>query len=282
MTMQDLTRRLAVVFTLLLVGLGVARAQGGTPTSPSKGSGGSGTGNEFDFSDIPVDEEKPPYIGVGGGYTGMFTWINLNELNKLAESLGMSDFTGGLWMNGGGGFTAIGVVPNLRLGVYGFNGSRQKSQEFPINNQSYTRTIRFSNGLTVAHIDYAIPLFRGFTVLPGTLIGAGSNTLEISQSLTSGTTFGTIADPAHFGGTSTGDLNAYARISRSYLAVTPTVNFEYAFTQFFMLRGGVSYALTAAPSDWTDSGDITITNVPSFKSDGLTAQIGIFVGLFQQ
>lgn len=275
MTIQDLLRRAAIIVALLLLGIGAVRAQTG-------GGGTQGGGNEFDFSDIPVDEETPPYIGVGGGYIGTYSLLNFDELNKIAEPLGISGFTGGLWMNGGGGFTAIGFIPNLRLGVYGFSGSRQKSTTVQVQDESVTRTIRLSDGLTLAHIDYAIPLLRAFTVLPGVMLGAGTHTFEIAQTRAGGEEFSNLSLPAHFSGDSLGRLDQDVRISRSYFAVTPTLNLEYAFTQFFMLRGGVSYALSLVPSNWTDGGGTEIKNVPELNTNGLTLQLGLFVGLFQQ
>ncbi len=271
MTIQDLLRRFALIVTLILLGTGIARAQGGT-----------GNGNEFDFSDIPVDDETPPYIGVGGGYIGTYSFIKLDELNGIAEQLNVPDFKGGLWMNGGGGFTAIGLVPNLRLGVYGMGGSKYKSQNVTIGSTEYSRTIRFSTGLTVAHVDYAIPLFRAFTLLPGLMLGAGSHTLEVGQTRMPEESFGNLVNPSRFGGDSVFGDNQFVRISRSYFALTPTVNFEYAVTQFFMLRLGATYAVTLAPSDWTDGGDIVIKDVPNVSANGLAVNIGLFVGLFQQ
>src|SRR5437879_6087952 len=74
-------------------------------------------GDKYDFSNIPADEQSTPYIGVGGGYLGMLTFMNYDALNKVSGSLGLGEFSGPLLYNGGGGFTAIYILKQLRLGV---------------------------------------------------------------------------------------------------------------------------------------------------------------------
>jgi|GEM_PF-507769 len=230
----------------------------------------------FDFDDIPVDDAGQYYIAIGGGYLGMIPFMNYDPLNTLSSSLGLGMFDGPFLMNGGGGLASILVVPNIRIGVFGAGGSQLASSDVDINGSSYKRSLRFSNSVTALQLDYAIRLAGSLTVLPGVMIGAGNRALELTQSH---------IDSADFGGIFTsaagpGD-NRYARISNGYLFYYPAVNIEYAFTKFMMLRGGVGYAGSVGSSKWSDGAGVEIKNVPDIKTDGLTVQFGLFVGLFQ-
>jgi hypothetical protein len=232
-------------------------------------------GEEFDFDDIPVDEARQYYVAVGGGYLGMLTFMNFDELNKVSNSLGLSNFEGQLFINGGGGLISLLVIPNLRLGVFGAGGSRVMEGDTTIGTERFRRNLRFSSVVTAAQIDYAFRLTRSLTVLPGVMIGAGSNSLEMNQSQSEGISFVNTFQPGNQSG------NNSARISRSYLFYYPALNLEYALTQFVMIRAGVGYSGSAAPGNWKDGNGLDVQNVPEIKSDGLSLQFGLFVGLFQ-
>lgn len=235
------------------------------------------TGDEFDFDDIPVDDARQYYVAVGGGYLGMLAFPNFEELNKVGAGLGLPAIEGQLYMNGGGGLISLLVVPNLRLGVFGAAGSRVSEAEVTgQDGAAYRRSLRFTTVATAGQLDYAIRLFRSFTILPGIMVGSGRYTLELSQSKVAGEQF-----PEVF---QTGDPtvgNRYARISRSHLFYYPALNLEYAFTQFVMVRAGAGYSGTSLEGAWTDAAEITVNNVPDISASGFTLQFGLFVGLFQ-
>lgn len=248
--------------------------------------------DEFAFDDIPLDEGELPYIGVGAGYVGMLSFMNFDELNTLNGRLGFSaddDFKGPLLMHGGGGWTVIGLIPNLRLGVYGAGGSTSKSRTVAINGVDYNRAVRFDVGFTAAHIDYAIPLLRGFAVVPGVMVGSGSNTYKIVQTQTAGANIenflGGYSGFPPSGGSSTPFAdNRSSTMERSFLFVYPAVNLEYAITQFVMIRAGGGYQFTGltGTAKWLDTEGTELANVPDISSDGPMVQIGVFLGLFQQ
>jgi hypothetical protein len=231
---------------------------------------------EFDFDDIPVDDAGQYYVAIGGGYLGMIPFMKFDELNKLSGSLGLGTFDGPLLLNGGGGLASILVVPNVRLGVFGAGGSRLVEADVVDNNVTYKRSLRYGASVTAAQIDYAIRLVGSLTVLPGVMVGAGSQSLELTQTRVDSAGFGGIFTP-----TPGPDANHYGRITNSYFFYYPAVNFEYAFTKFMMFRAGVGYAGSAWAGKWADGAGAEIKGVPDIKPNGVSIQFGLFVGLFQ-
>jgi hypothetical protein len=60
----------------------------------------------------------------------------------------------------------------------------------------------------------------------------------------------------------------------------PRLNVEYAFTSFSMIRVNAGYNLSFM-GDWQADNISTVTGVPSsINGTGLTVQVGLFVGLF--
>lgn len=233
-------------------------------------------GDEYDFDDIPVDDARQYYVAVGGGYLGMLAFPKFDELNRVSSDLGLPDFDGEFLMNGGGGLISLLVVPNLRLGVFGAGGSRINSATVAINDSMYKRSLRFSSVVTGGQLDYAIRLFRSFTILPGVMVGSGSYTLEMTQSRDGGENYEDV-----FVAGPTDVSNRYARITRSHLFYYPAINLEYAFTQFVMVRAGIGYSGTSFEGDWTDGTGTKVNNVPEVSAGGMTLQFGLFMGLFQ-
>jgi hypothetical protein len=236
-----------------------------------------GNEDDYDFSEIPVEEEEIPYIGVGGGYQLQMVLLNLDELNALVGSLGIPEFSGGLFMHGGGGWTAIGIVPNLRVGVFGGGGSKEQSAEDTTGGGT-RRSLQFINGFTAALIDYAITPFARFTIAPGVMLGGGSTTVEFTQTRDD-VSYGSLFAPSPAGGTAS---NHQASMTRTYVHLVPMINLEYALTQFILLRAGGGYSLSFGDT-WTDRHGTDIASVPEkLNANGPTFQVGVFLGLFQQ
>lgn len=233
--------------------------------------------DEYDFSEIPVEEEEIPYIGVGGGIQAHMVLLNLDDLNALAGTLGVPEFSGGLFMVGGGGWTAIGIVPNLRVGVFGGGGTKEV-RENDTTGGNHRRSLQLINGFTAALIDYAITPFSKFTIAPGVMLGGGSTTIEFTQTR-AGTTYGSLFDPSIPGGPA---ANHQASITRGYVHFVPMVNLEYALTQFILVRAGGGYAMSFGDT-WSDRHGTDIAEVPEkLTADGPSFHVGLFLGLFQQ
>jgi hypothetical protein len=246
--------------------------------------------DEFNFDEIPLDEGALPYIGVGGGYVGFVSLMNFDALNALGSRLGMGSFDGQFWMHGGGGWTVVGLIPNLRIGVYGAAGSKVQTANPTIAGESYKRTLRYSVGVTTGHVDYVIPILtRGFAIVPGVMVGAGSDGLKLVQTRSDGEEIDNV-----FGGyagfaSDTVIINPRAantrqtNLERSYLFLYPGLNIEYALTQFVMLRLGGGYHMSRVRGDWNDTEGTVVTGISEdLKPDGVMLHFGVFLGLFQQ
>jgi hypothetical protein len=241
-------------------------------------------GDEYDFNDIPVDDQALPYIGVGGGYLGMVGLLNYDELNKIGEGLGMGTegFKGPMWLHGGGGFTAIYVVPNVRLGIYGSGGNKEVSRTVMLNNVNYKRTLRFNMSMTAVQADYAIPLVGKLTAFPGIMFGLSNYELNAIQYKNDTVGFGSIFGSGGFDAAdSSANFNRETHLSTSTFFVYPAVNLEYALTQFFLLRLGAGYGWSFPYGEWETSNGVVDKDAPNLKANGAMVQFGLFIGLFQ-
>jgi hypothetical protein len=121
-------------------------------------------------------------------------------------------------------------------------------------------------------IDYAWTPFKGFSIIPGVRGGGGAVNYEISQS--SSTTQPYPIFPI------ASSSNAMRRMRSNMIFVLPNVNVEYAFTLVSMVRLNVGYNLSFV-QDWRIDNASTLSGVPaSINASGLTAQVGLFLGLF--
>src|SRR4051794_27080437 len=93
MRLQTMLFHSAAALVLSLLVTSAALAQGG--------------GEKFSFDDIPVDDARQYYVAVGGGYLGMLSFMNFDELNKVSGSLGLPGYSGQLYLNGGGGVISL-------------------------------------------------------------------------------------------------------------------------------------------------------------------------------
>jgi hypothetical protein len=239
-------------------------------------------GDEWDFDNVPVDDQALPYIGVGGGYIGMVGFVNYDELNGVAGSLGLPNFDGPLLMHGGGGFTAVYFFPNVRLGIFGLAGSKEVSGDVTLNTASYKRTLRFGLGMTALQLDYAIPLVGSLIAFPGFMVGLNAHELDIMQYRNDNVGFDSLAGPTGF--TTPGSdaqFNRATHMSSGSVFLYPAVNLEFALTQFFLLRLGGGYGFNFRYGDWTTNNDVLVNNVPDIKAAGPMVQFGVFIGLFQ-
>lgn len=235
---------------------------------------------DYNFDSIPVDDYRDlDYIGFGGGYLGMYSLLNYDELNTVAAQFGMEDFSGGMLMNGGGGFIGGLGIRNVRFGFYGVGGSLEKTTSTDV----YNRTLRFSSSLVALQLDYAIFMPPdGLMLFPGVMVGRGSNSLELHQVANDSVDFGALFNTGTFNGTGDGtDPNRYAQISRNTLHVQPTLNIEYAINQYVVVRGGAGYSFNFGGT-WNDLSGTDVEGVPDITSDGLGIHFGLFVGLFQK
>ena len=239
--------------------------------------------DDFNFDDIPVEDAELDYIGFGGGYLGMVSLVNYDELNTVASSFGLDGFSGPMLLGGGGGFIGGIVIPNTRFGVYGLGGTKETSGDVP-GNGDYTRTMRFNTSFVAAQLELAFLLpGSGVTAFPGIMIGRSTSEIEVTQTRKAGSSFGNVFDPPGFNAPGTGSdpFVQYGKITRNSLYLQPTATLDWALNSFLLVRGGVGYSLNLSGS-WTDPAGTEVTDVPDISEDGLNIHFGIFVGLFQK
>ena len=222
--------------------------------------------NQFSFEDVPTEDVRPPYFAVSGGPTATWLFTNLTDVNSFVNGITGTSYSAPLLMFGGEGFAAIGFIPNVRVGIMGATSFN------PLQNEAKTRRVEYTVSLTGVIIDYAITPLKGFSIIPGVAGGLGAANFEISQS-SGNPTFSQIPPIP--------SATNYMRRLRSNLTfLMPRLNIEYAFTSFSMIRVNAGYNLSFM-GDWQADNISTVTGVPAgINATGLTVQVGLFVGLF--
>ncbi len=230
--------------------------------------------DELEFESATIKEEKPPYFAIGGGYTGTFIFTNFTELNKklLEPTFNFSQdaLTAPIFLSGVQGFTAIGIIPNVRLGFLGMGGSKTVEKKDSLINLN--KHVEYSMSFQGVSIDYGIILMKSLALIPGITFGWGTRTIEVYQapSEISWDKFNAIANLNNF-------LN---RAEGNFYFLQPNINFEYALTPFFMIRANAGYALSFG-GEWKFNRTANLTGVPKkIDANGFTVQLGLFLGLF--
>lgn len=223
--------------------------------------------DKLSFEESPLLDEKQPYFAVGGGFLGTFLFTNFDELNVSATAFGVGEFKSPVFLTGAQGFTAIGVIPNIRIGVLSVGG---KATSQATDTANLLKTMEYSTSLTGLTLDYAIQPFKHFAVIPGVMLGFGSVAVERSQTTASRS----FTDPIP------STNNYFHRLDASTIALQPNLNIEYAITQFSMIRVNAGYMMSFM-GDWKADRQTVVTGVPDkINASGLTLQFGVFVGLF--
>lgn len=222
--------------------------------------------NQFSFEDVPTEDVRPPYFAVSGGFTTTWLFTNLTDVNAFASGIVGNSYSTPLLMFGGEGFFAIGFIPNVRVGIIGATSFNA------LQNEARTRRIEYSLSQTGLAVDYAITPLKGFSIIPGVVGGLGLTNFEITQA-SGNQTFQQITP-------TTTAANYMRRLRSNYTFVQPRLNLEYAFTSFSMIRVNAGYNLSFM-GDWQADNVTTVTGVPAgINATGLTVQVGLFVGLF--
>lgn len=224
------------------------------------------------FEDEPLRESTANYFAVAGGFTVDWFMLDDAKLNSIIQLPENQSFNSTMVMTGGHGFTGIPWVKNLRIGVLGIGGSMETnvldtmiSQPLLVDDVEARFNDVFSISMFGFSAHYGIVLFKNFAVVPGANFGWGDMTMERN--------IGAINSPSPF-------IGATNRLEKAFYFVTPNVQFEFALTNFLLLRADVSYNLTfAQDDDWTLNKNGTYNNNDGFNANGLRFGLGIFVGL---
>lgn len=233
--------------------------------------------DDFSFESSELKQESTPYFAIAGGATFTFHFANFDEINKhlVDNEFGLGkEFSGTMSLWGGEGFTGVVYVPNLRAGFFSYGGANAISKEIfsGEENLAITREVEYKVGMSGISLEYAYVPLKAFAIVSGVAVGIGDLTIS---------TYDTPVE-SNWENHSPNQLrNNYVSIaSTDYWFVKPTLNFEYALTNFLMFRVGVSYNLTFG-SDWKQNYSSTLNGVPDdLNAKALQIQAGIFLGLF--
>ncbi len=228
---------------------------------------------DLGFEDAPMEEQRPPYFGIGAGYTASFFFPDFSELNSsMTDNFDLDDLKGSVYMNGVEMFFVAVLVKNLRASVSVNWGSKQTESSFEEDGQSFTRALDYQvNNFFVFSLDYAFVLTKNFALIPRVSFGTSSLTIDTYQ----GTTYnwGNV-------GPNTDELDWMKRAEAGYYLISPQLNLEWAITDFVMFRVGGGYNLSMI-SDWEYNRGARLEGVPDdINANGPFVQFGLFAGLF--
>lgn len=229
--------------------------------------------NSLNFDEEPLPEESTPYSAIGVGPVMNLFMPDVADVNAKATALGLGNMNSPLLLFGAEFYTAIGIVPNVRVGFSWLTGSVASSGDITLPNQAVVhRSVDYAVSTKTFHADYALPLSQSLTVLPGVGFCWGTTQIDVRQN-------GPSVDWSNINTSApTGDNT---RLLQSSLVALPRLSFEYVLTPFLAIRAQGSYAVQFSTSDWQANGYSTVTNMPSSISmNGFSAQLGVFLGLF--
>lgn len=236
---------------------------------------------DFSIESAPGEMQSTPYFAIAGGYTGTFIFLNFDNLNKHLSDNGFGFATDAfkkpLYMSGAQGFTAIGIIPNLRVGFFGMGGSSIAEMNTTIDSVACKRSFNYSVSFNGLNIDYAIVPWKSVAFIPGVSFGWGSLTMESYQNQTGDNSWIDLKPNANA-------INYFNRAKATYSFIQPNLNVEFAVTTFFGLRLSAGYMWTfsfTGDYGWQYNNTSKLVDVPkSINASGLTLQFGLFMGLF--
>lgn len=226
--------------------------------------------NELNFDEEPLPEETVAYSAIGIGPSINLFMPNVDDINALAQRQGLDNMDSPLILAGAEFFTAIGVIPNARVGFSWLTGSVGSTKSIPgPGGTATTLSIEYAISTRALHVEYAIVPASKLAILPGLGFVWGYSTITSSEN--SGT----------YDWNSTANTTSRKVLEQSSLCLMPRLSIEYAVTPYLDIRLQAAYAAQISASDWTANTNSPAINVPaSIGVNGLNAQLGIFVGLF--
>lgn len=226
--------------------------------------------DELSFDEEPLPEETVAYSSIGIGPVFSLITPDVADLNIKAKTMGLDELSSPFLLAGAEFFTAVGVVPNLRLGFSWLSGSVGSVKDLISTGGGTKRSLNFAISTRSLHLDYALVPAAKLAIIPGLGLTSGYTTITSS----------TISGPYDWSNDSL-MTSQQVFLEQSSLCLQPRLSIEYAVTPFLNLRAQAGYALQVSASDWTANTHGTALNIPtSIGINGLSAQIGVFVGLF--
>ncbi len=233
--------------------------------------------DELTFDEgVSLKDESLPYFAIGVGPVVSFSFPNMDALNVRATELGLSELKTPFIQAGVELFTAIGIIPNVRIGFSWITGSASSEARMAAGADTVNRTMEYSVGSRTVHADYAWVPVRSLSIIPGAGFCWSTQTIATYQA-TSSAAWADLTNPSTLAPSPT----AFSEMRRSALAVVPRLNIEYAIAPWVALRAQAAYTLQVAGSDWQLDRTVNVAGVPeNIKISAFSAQLGLFVGLF--
>lgn len=229
---------------------------------------------------IPPKRSKAGKVGAFGGFTPGWLFVDVKPINEfLVPAGGASLKENGVFLWGGGGAAYIMLLPNLRVGGVGMNGSIQSTR---LDAFGVRRDTELGVGFGAVTFEYVIPVFERLDVAVGTMLGGGGIDITLRQDLGGPKTWGNEWNNYGTGNYQIGGQIKHIKqtLSGSYFVWIPSVCVEYAILGWVGFRLGASYVGMSSPS-WTVDENDELLGVPSNVSGkGFMINAGLFVGTF--
>ncbi len=212
-------------------------------------------------------------FGAGGGFNVTWMFPNYDDINKQLPALGINEkFEGGLLVLGGGGYTYLMMIDNVRVGGMGYGGSSSVTS----NVAGFNREIKYGLGGGAFTIEYTLPFIKRIAVSVGGMIGGGQLTIETYQNKSDFSWQGAWDEFNN----SDGSRTISNEIKNSFITLSPTLNIDVPLTRFLAIRVGTGYQFSVNES-WTINNDQAISGMPSsLNGDSFFIQTGIYLGFF--
>ncbi|HOP49799.1 MAG TPA: hypothetical protein PK887_04160 [Ignavibacteriales bacterium] len=210
----------------------------------------------------------------GGGINFNFVNVNIDPINDaLFNKFISKKLKSNMFGIGGEGFASLMIVPNLRIGGFGYSASQEDNRVIDINNQKYSQNVavEYSNG--GISIDYLLPFIRSFGLIIGTNLAYGEYKVSINQ------------NKSYFLwndiGNNQEDNNIINRqILCKFYTLSPNIKIEIPLNNFIMFRTAFEYNFSFK-NEYKQDDNRTLYNVPDkFNGDSYNIVAGIYFGLF--
>ncbi len=232
---------------------------------------------DIPFDNEPLNETSRSYFVLAGGLT--YDWLMLTDRDLIyfygREQYSDISFSGPMQLIGGQGVVSIPWAENLRIGVLGYGGSIESgistindynSGDYP-NFREIDVQISLIASMFGLSMHYGYVPYEKFAILGGFNTGWGNVIHELYS------TFVNKDVENNFG-------YGMGRFEKNYFFVMPSLQFEYALTNFLVLRADASYNLIFGQDEkWTFNYLTKRSNIPNFNLSSMKLGLGVMVGL---
>ena len=111
--------------------------------------------DELNFDEEPLPEETVSYSAIGIGPAVNIFMPKVDDINAFAATQGLGSMDSPMVLVGAEFFTAIGIVPNARIGFSWLTGSVGTMKDVPsVGGNPETRSLDYSISTRALHLEY--------------------------------------------------------------------------------------------------------------------------------